>query len=53
MADLRSELRGEMADLRADVHRDLGNLKAEMFRWGAAALLAQAGLIVALVKLIP
>ena len=42
-----------MAELRAEIHRDMGDLKADMFRWGAAALLAQAGLIVALVKLIP
>ena len=53
MAELKTELRGEMAALRAEVHRDLGNLKADMFRWCAAAMLAQAGLIVALVKLIP
>ncbi len=49
--DLRlttSDLRDSMAELGAEMHA----MKADIFRWGAAALLAQAGAIVALVKLL-
>jgi len=41
-----AELRQSVAELRAEMHA----MKADISPWGAAALLAQAGAIVALVK---
>jgi hypothetical protein len=52
-AEVRSALRGGRARLRSDMHHDMGHLKAGVFRWGSAALLAQAGSIRNPVKLVP
>lgn len=45
---VRQELREEISLVR----QDISNFKGEIFKWGAGLLLGQAGLIVALVKIL-
>lgn len=42
----------DLASLEARLRAEMYGIKADIFGWGAAALLAQAGAIVALVKLL-
>ena len=39
-----------MAEFKADLRKEIGEIRADLFKWGALALLGQAGLITALVK---
>ena len=45
-------LRTDLAALRADLELSLSHLKVELLKWMFGALIAQGGLIVALIKLL-
>ena len=54
-ADLQRALAAVKADLvafKADLQRDIEAVKADLLKWLFGAMIAQAGLIVALVKLL-
>ena len=50
---LRKDLKATEAQIRADLERRLAELRADLTKWMFGALMAQAALIVALVKLLP
>lgn len=63
MTDMRAELREEMANMKAEFREEMAEMKTEMHqaifasqmqlvRWFVPMMLGQAGLIVALVKLL-
>jgi hypothetical protein len=47
-----AEIRLEIERLRAETHRAIVEAKNDMLKWGAGMLLAQAGLIITLIKLL-
>jgi len=49
---LRSEVKKDIEQLRSELKKDIAESKADTIRWVAGMLVAQAALIVALVKLL-
>jgi hypothetical protein len=52
MAALRTELHGDMTALRTEVHTEISGLNERVFRFGMGLLIAQAGMIAAMLGLI-
>jgi hypothetical protein len=52
MIQLRSELREDMKEMEIRIERGLSEFQINLFKWLVPILLGQAGLIVALMKLI-
>ena len=52
-ASLRKDLKATETRIRSDVERRLAEVRADLMKWMFGALIAQAALIVALVKLLP
>ena len=49
---LRHELKGDIEALRGELKGDIERVRGDLIRWLAGLLIAQAGVIVALVKLL-
>ena len=49
---LRLATRADLAAVKADLQRDIEAVKADLLKWLFGAMIAQGGLIVALVKLL-
>ncbi len=52
-ASLRKDLKATETRIRSDLERRLAEVRADLMKWMFGALIAQAALIVALVKLLP
>ena len=52
IAKVRAELKGDIAKFRAELKADIATVKADLLKWMVGALIAQGGLVVALVKLL-
>lgn len=52
IASLRQEIKAEIASLRQETKADIESVKADLLKWMFGAMIAQGGLIVALVKLL-
>ena len=64
IADVKAELKAEIADVKADVRAvtdklgtmatkaELGDVKADILKWMFGAIIAQTGIILAVVKLL-
>jgi len=59
MTELRSDLKQDMTELRSDLKKDISRLdlkisdvRSELIKWTGGMLVAQAGVIVALIKLL-
>ena len=52
IAKFRAELKGDIAKVRAELKADIATVKADLLKWMVGALIAQGGLVVALVKLL-
>ena len=50
---LQKDLKGTETRIRADLERSLAEVRADLTKWMFGALMVQAALIVALVKLLP
>ncbi len=45
-------VKGDIAKVRAEIKADIATVKADLLKWMVGALIAQGGLVVALVKLL-
>ena len=50
---LRQETKADIETLRLGTQADLANIKSDLLKWMTGALIAQGGVIVALLKLLP
>ena len=52
IAKVRAELKGDIAKVQAELKGDIAKVQADLLKWMIGALIAQGGLVVALVKLL-
>ncbi len=52
VAKVRAEFKGDIAKVQAELKADIATVKADLLKWMIGALIAQGGLVVALVKLL-
>jgi len=52
IAALKAEFKADIAALKAEFKADIAALKAELIKWMFGALIAQTGIVVALIKLL-
>jgi hypothetical protein len=53
LAALRADLKAEIATVRAELKAEIAEVKADILKWMFGALIAQAALVVTLIKLLP
>ncbi len=50
--EVRGDLRTEIHEVRGDLRTEIQSVRADLIRWMAGLMLAQAGLVVSLIKLL-